>query len=82
MSNVIFILFVIVKANGMWSQSPSVGTAELRAQCLVVVHWVAFRRTGWKGYKGVTAINTNSDLLRAIYILKILCIVLVGIPLL
>lgn len=66
----------------MWSQSPSVGTAQLRARCFVVVHWVAFRRARWKGYKDVTAMNTDTDLLNAIYVLKILCIVLAGIPLL
>lgn len=66
----------------MWSQSPSIGTAQLRARCFVVVHWVAFRRVRWKGYKDVTAMNTDTDLLSAIYVLKILCIVLAGIPLL
>lgn len=66
----------------MWSQSPSVGTAQPRAWCFVVVHWVAFRSTRWKGYKDLTATNMNTDLLTAVYILKILCIVLVGIPLL
>lgn len=56
---------------------------QLRAQCFVLVHWVALKRTRWKGYKDVTAVSKKkADLLSTIYILKVLCIVLVSIPLL
>lgn len=77
-------LNIICNSESKWDvvSVPSVGTAQLRARCFVVVHWVAFRRARWKGYRDVTAMTTNTSLLSAIYILKILCIVLAGIPLL